>query len=958
MRKAFALFLVAAIALLLSIATPPAIAQSQAQNGQIEGTALDQNNAVVRDVAISATSTATGVTRSVATDASGVYRFPLLPLGTYRVTAVAATFKTIVRDGIVLAAGQTATVDLVLEPGEVREVVTSSGDSSIADAGKTDLGRVMDAREAQNLPLIQRSPYNLGLLQTNVTGRPQRGFGLPSFNVNGYLRRVNYLIDGNGNTAYDRRSRFLLLSETSVSEIQLVTNGFAPEFGDTPGMIMNIITPSGTNALHGAFSYRFRRAPFYSRPFFFPAAVLPGSKADIFTATIGGPIVRDRWHFYFGFEQQYREDKADAARLSTITASNRERLIAAGLPAAIFPPAIPGVDRGSSYIFRTDFQINDANRLSVRFNHSNASSDNSIGGRLNTLERSVDSTRIDYGLGVQLASYTARSFNELRFAHSKSSLGVHRNEFSGTGPSISIQSVANFGSPPGADTVTPPLRILQLQDNVTRTFSTHVIKFGGGFSRHDYIERAAVSSVYRFASITKYINARNGSDPLGYINYRETFGNPETHYKATYWNVFVQDDWKLTRRLKLNYGLRYDFYQIPDADPTSPFLLSKKFDVDKNDIAPRVGLVYALGNRRRQTVVRIGAGIYYEAPLLSIFRDVIRFNGNPQFFSVTFEPTDVGAPRFPEVVGLTPTAPRQNIYTIASDYDTMYALHSNVQIEQALTADLSLAVGYVHSAGRHLNVYWNINPNDPVRYLADGRPVYGKARIDPRFGWIVIAESAGVASYDALSFQLKQRLSRGLQFSVNYTLSKAINDSPDGDIEGTFLSDPSYRGRDRGYSSADQRHTFTASFVFQPKFTLHGKFFSRLLNDNQFGVIATTNSGQRFNIYADVFDLNGDDIDDDRPVGIDRNAGKTPPQFNVDLRYSRFITFTERYRLELFAEFQNLFNTNVIVGYSNTTVETDPITGLMTGPLPDFKARNSSTAQESRQIQLGLKFIF
>ncbi|HEX9424683.1 MAG TPA: hypothetical protein VF899_15710 [Pyrinomonadaceae bacterium] len=96
----------------------------------------------------------------------------------------------------------------------------------------------------------------------------------------------------------------------------------------------------------------------------------------------------------------------------------------------------------------------------------------------------------------------------------------------------------------------------------------------------------------------------------------------------------------------------------------------------------------------------------------------------------------------------------------------------------------------------------------------------------------------------------------------------------------------------------------------------------------------------------------------DRPVGIKRNSGKTPPQFNVDLRYSRFIDLTERYKLEVFGEFVNLFNINSIVQFNNVAVTTNPITGELVGSLPDFKARNQSTSQESRQFQFGFKFIF
>ena len=243
-----------------------------------------------------------------------------MPLGTYRISAEAANFKKFIREGIILNTGQTATIDISLQTGDLKEVVTVSADTSVADAGKTDLGRVMNTREVQNFPLINRNPLNFGLFQANVNGRGRGGFVPPNINANGFARRVSFLLDGNTNNQGDRGSqRFMFVSETYISEIQLVTNGFAAEFGNTPGLIMNIVTPSGTNRFGGAVSYRFRRPKFYSRPFFFPAADLPANKADFFTATGGGAIIKDRWHFYAAYENGTRDDKAVALRLLTIS---------------------------------------------------------------------------------------------------------------------------------------------------------------------------------------------------------------------------------------------------------------------------------------------------------------------------------------------------------------------------------------------------------------------------------------------------------------------------------------------------------------------------------------------------------------------------------------------------------------------------------------------------------------
>ncbi|HKX84760.1 MAG TPA: hypothetical protein VJL58_11110, partial [Pyrinomonadaceae bacterium] len=262
----------------------------------------------------------------------------------------------------------------------------------------------------------------------------------------------------------------------------------------------------------------------------------------------------------------------------------------------------------------------------------------------------------------------------------------------------------------------------------------------------------------------------------------------------------------------------------------------------------------------------------------------------------------------------------------------------------------------------------SINAIDPVRYLADGRPVFGSARLDPRFDFIQMAESAGNSQYDAFSLQLRKRFSDGILFSANYTLSRAIDDAPEQNVATggaqIVISDPTDRGRDKGRSLSDQRHTFSMSFVANPRFEIGNRLFNSVLNNNQIGLIVAANSGERFNIVADT-DLNRDGSPasqgiqvSDRPVGIKRNAGKTPPQLNIDLRFSRLIRLNERFRIEAFADFINVFNINSITGYTDPSVPVDTWTGELTGPLPDFKARDRSTAQESRQVQLGFKFHF
>ena len=980
MRKSLALtkFVVSFLVLSAVIAAGfiSVSAQSQALNGQIEGVVTDSTGAAVAGATVTVRNLESGSERTMTTDNGGLFRFPLLPLGGYRVTIEAPNFKRLVREGVTLTTGQVATINVSMEAGGLSETVTVNLDSPIADAGKIDVGRVMNLRETQNLPLVSRNPYNYALLQSNVTGRPNIEFGVPRINANGYTRRTNYQLDGNSNTQADRGGiRLMPISDTFISEVQLVTNGFAAEFGGTPGLIMNAVTPSGTNGLHGSASYRFRRTAMSSRPFnLAPTAVKPETKVDNITGAVGGPIIKDRWHFYAGYEWVNRDLGGEPQRTITISDANKAALIAAGVPASAFPTAIPTAQKVNFFIIRTDAQINNANRLSVRFNYFKNLSPDNIGGGVNTLQRSIDFDDKSYSIGAQLASVIRPTIlHEFRFQYAKRDSRNVANANSGTGPSIVITGIANFGAPENDDTIAPLETMTQFQDNLSWQIGDHGIKFGGGINRIDDTRRSNVFARYTFPSIQAYLDAKNGVNVRSYTNYVEAFGNPDIEYKSTFYNLFAQDDWRVTRRLKFNFGVRYDLYDIPKANAASPFSASQKFKVDKNNFAPRFGIVYGLREGKRPTVIRASAGLYYDTVYLDFYLRALQNNGSPSYFNFTFAPATAGSPAFPTTLGSLPAGtalPVQSIETIAPDFQNMYATHANFQIEQALMADLSLTAGYIHSSGRHIPLYRNINRINPTGTLADGRPIYSNTvnattRLDPRFNNILLAESVGNSTYNAFTLQLNKRFSKGYQFSVNYTLSKGEDDAPEQNLVATqvgnlVVQDPSNRKRDFGPSLADQRHTFVMSFVGRPRFNFENKALKYLVNNNQFGVIATANSGERFNVIA-ATDINLDGFTgSDNPVGIGRNSGVTPKQFNVDLRYSRFFNFTERFKLEAFGEFLNLFNINSIYQLNSLTVTTDAA-GNPTGPIPTpalRKASNQVTSLDSRQFQIGFKFIF
>ena len=377
--------LIAAVALLVSTS---AFAQSQASNGLIEGVVKDSSGGVLPGVTVTVTNTSTGESKAFVTDGSGNYRAPLLSLGTYKVRVELSGFKAYERAGFSLSAGQNVVVNAVLETGVMTETVVVTGEAPVANPGKIDIGRTISEAEIKNLPLVSRNPYNFAFLQPNVTGYENNEFGAARINGNGSQMHVNYQIDGNTNTEKDRAGlRLLPISEIVVKEVKVVTSGFAPEFGQTTGMVYNAITPSGANDLAGTVSFRLRRKDFSNTPFYFTGTRKPDTHVNNSTFTLGGPIRKDRTHFYVGYEYVDRDLSAD--RL--INQSVVDNYAAVGLNAAqsIGNGVMPATQKVHFAIAKIDHQINPSHKLSIREFWFKNDSPYNVGGGATTDRKSV-----------------------------------------------------------------------------------------------------------------------------------------------------------------------------------------------------------------------------------------------------------------------------------------------------------------------------------------------------------------------------------------------------------------------------------------------------------------------------------------------------------------------------------------------------------------------------------------
>ncbi len=647
---------VAVLCASLALAMPTtAAAQAQAANGNIEGIVRDTTGAALPGVTVTVTNMDTGTARTSVTSDEGVYRAVLLPLGRYRIVAELQGFKTFEQQGISLSAGQTALINIQLGVGSVSETVTVTSESPVAEPGKIDLGRTIGENEIKNLPLVSRNPYNFAFLQANVTGYENNEFGVPRINANGTQMRTNYQIDGNTNTEKDRAGlRLLPVSEVLVREVKVITNGFAPEFGQTTGMVYNAITPSGTNSIDGSASFRFRRNDMSSRPFFLaPTALKPDTEVNDVTLTLGGPITKDKWHYYGAYE--YVDRSLITGNQVITVAPSAAQTLGIDLPADGVIPAHQKVN----FVFgKTDYQLSPSNRLSARYFLFKNFSLSNIAGGLTTPDRATDFTdRMDSASAQLVSTVGGDKLNELRVQYARRHQFRTLSDTAVDGAAITVTGVANFGGPRIGDTNSVGFDfnqgIWQVIDNLTWIRGKHSYKAGidAQFISDERVRGERF--FYTFPTNDAYLAASNGSNPFSYTSLQQDFGDLTAGYDSAFYGFFVQDDWQLNSRMKVLYGLRYDLFDVPSARVFAPNPYSQDFTIDKNNLAPRAGFSWSL-DERATTVLRASMGLMYEPPLIDFYDNAILSNGDPRSYTVTVAGTAAGAPAFPTSLANVP----------------------------------------------------------------------------------------------------------------------------------------------------------------------------------------------------------------------------------------------------------------------------------------------------------------
>ncbi|HEV2276211.1 MAG TPA: TonB-dependent receptor [Acidobacteriaceae bacterium] len=941
---------------LVSFAARIALCQSNAVDGAVDGYVHSASGDALNAAQVTLLNVNTNISQKTATDDQGYYRFPLVQVGTYQLSVTAPGFDTYLQNGIVLTVGQTARVDATMRIGAVSETVAVVAESPMMETSSAVVGSVLGRKEVSDLPIPSRNLFNFQLLSPGVIGLPSSAFGTTQFTFGG-AERSQWNLDGldNSQKEYNRQIRLMIVTPEAVEETQTLSSGYSAEFGRAAGGQVNVILKSGTNDVHGSALYQYRPYDLQAIPTL--ASVNPPSRSWQDGAfTLGGPIKKDKI-FYF---LQYELNPYTLPTPITISASNAAAL---GLPASQTGYS-PFGETYQSLMGKFTYTLGAKNTGYFRFNQFTNHQPVTAGGLTITNAGTNFSDHMNGG-GAQLATaFSSNLLNELRFGISQRDTANSPAALNQPGGAlINITGVAEIGYNPLSKQRTTE-RSVDGIDNVTYTHGRSTWKFGTEIENTFFNRVAPINRTFTFGGLAadngrpainplnQYLKTVSGAidpatgRPYTYTYFNEDGGNPKLTTSFNFLNFFAQDELRLTPRLLLNAGIRYEAILFPGFDPQAPDPQSRKVNNDYSDVAPRIALTYSPGDRQK-TVVRAAYGLYYDIPGLSTFYSAAQTNG-VTFLSYQVAGAAAGAPVFPNILDIAnPSfAVKPNINAFDPNFHNAYQIQANLQVERELTSDILVTLGYLFAGMRHGVYTAEINLGAPTGALADGRPVFGGPRPNTQFNQINVVHSGASTNFNGLFVNLTRRLNRGVEFGVNYTFSHALANNIG---EGGAGEDPTNLNRDYGNADDDARHNLVLQGILEPQIN-EDKF--KWINGFEFTSTYFYNSGFPINEVSGT-DLNKDGILNDRPLFVARNSFRGPGLSEVDAQLMRNFNFVERYHLSVFGAAENLMNS------SNANCNTaSGCTGAVvhTAGASDFGRVIS--ARTSRNVQVGLKFNF
>jgi len=1004
-------------ALVLFGSPAPLGAQGQATTGIIRGVVTDPNGAPVANATVILHEGQTNFTRTLTTDAAGNFTGTLLPLGTYDVTARSVGYAEVKRTGIALGVGETVALRLPLAAVTLA-AVTVEATQPVVNVTQSAAATPLDAAAVTGLPNNGRNFINLTLLTPNVAiVQGPDGDELTVAGQRGIHNNVS--VDGAdfnnpffGEQRGGQRPAFTFNLD-AVQELVVVAGGANAEFGRSSGGFVNVITKSGTNALRGTVHYfgkfdAVSGTPEHTSPTGVITKFEPDFSQNQFGFTLGGPIKRDRAFFFLAYDQQIYDEVKQKNRVSTPASDSLETFLAARYPelASDFSP-IARTNDARAALAKFDFRLSDRHNLSLKYNYTWSEQKNGTfdvdtwGVSANGLEKDRS-----HAVNGSLVSFlSSRTSNEFRFQYSREDRPrPYTGAINHLGDTTGVSSI--FGAAvPFHDTdidTASAFRIgmpfflpisddhdtrVQLLDNVSFARGNHLFKFGGEWNR------TATTQVFvgfangriAFNSVTGFINyvtlgsgyrecangipSTTGSCPgstvVGPVNlYLQQAGVGSTTVEQAgtqtitqnEFALYLQDTWKPSAKLTLNYGLRWEAQIEPDPiTPPSQVYFARWIDStvtnargsftfpsdgtipsDKKMWQPRLGIAWDPNADGRQ-VLRFNAGIYYaRIPGLNLAsaRSTNGSLGQTRFGSNVFGlPVPAYDSLLPPTTG-SPFVP--DVYVFDRNFQNPRTINLTVGYERQVANDLSASISYTHARGDHLTRF--INRND----AAFGNPFGGFASGGPfDIGTLWTVESSAKSRYNGVTVGLRRVLDPRLQFDVNYTLSfdKSDDDNERDPFTLRYAKVDSL-GREYNWSDRDQRHRVNGWMLAK----VYGFYFNNRVSYYSAQPASETCVGNQPSGIRAVSPQQR--ICADGHILLRNTIRKDNAYFSWDIRISRPFPAGARGQLEAMVEIFNVTNADNF---------RDPASGTT---YKNFDGTIRSGLGDPRQLQAGVRWIF
>jgi len=836
---------------------------AQSNTGTITGVVQDANGAVVPNAAVTVTNIGTNESKTVTTDSDGRYEAPSLSTGVYTISAKANGFQAATVEGARLAVGDKLRVDVTMSVSGVNAVVTVA-DQTPVDTETSTVGDTIRAERIQDNPVNGRdftqllatvpgSVQSTNQFQTSINGIAST-FGGTSVLVDGVdAGRVD--LNGTSNVLGRVESRVNRVSMDSIQEVQVLEQSYSAQYGEALSAIINPITKSGTNSFHGSGFDYFRNEHLDANDFFNNRFGFPRShfRLNQFGGNVSGPIKKDKLFFFTNYEgvvqtrgQLFTALTPTQAFRNSMQADIKPVLSTIPLPTAPFfrsGSTVPDPDVGIFSIQKDGTLRENTGSFKIDWHHTENSQ---FSARYNI----NDSTTVTpYGVGTDQTAPAKLRVQLFKFSHNyafssnlinEAAFGINRNSTDvGAGPSTLPRFSFMFFD---AAVATPgPAQFEQIRtgtvyqflDTLSLLHGNHAFKFGTDIRLNRRAAQSTVQETLTFFGLDDFRNNQPFVVSRG--------GNPELDYANENFSFFGQDDWKVTPRLSLNLGLRYDVstvsrekngllqnFDLTTRTYTAPG--TKLHDADTNNFGPRLGFAFDVFGTQK-TILRGGYGIFYNRELPASY-------GSPQantyptqsvdlftwFFGVIFGTCNGGSTFAYPVNPLVYNCSVPNAFNIEKKLKTASAQQWSLNVQQDLGFG-TLQVGYIGNHVTHLLTDGvvtprNINRADPV---SQTRPIAG-------FGDIFVVGGYPSSSYNALQATFKRNISNGLHFNFNYTWAHEIDD-----IVGFFkdYQDENNARAERASGDTDIRHNFTfdASYDIPSARRIFGDGVPRWLGD-------------------------------------------------------------------------------------------------------------------------------